>query len=69
MRALLLAAMLSAAAFGCTTQQAYSAGQGWQRNACDRLPDNGERQRCIERANVRYDTYRQERDAAQGNLR
>jgi hypothetical protein len=32
----LVAAILSVAS-GCTWQQAYSAGQGWQRNACNRL--------------------------------
>ncbi len=61
MRALLLAAMLIGAACGCSNQQAYSAGQGWQRNACNRLPDAAAQARCLERAEVPYDAYQRER--------
>ena len=35
---------------GCTSEQAYSGGQAWQRNECNRLPDSMERTRCLERA-------------------
>jgi hypothetical protein len=50
---------VSLAATGCTWQQtAYFVGQQWQRNACNRLPDQFERERCFSNANMSYDEYR-----------
>ena len=46
------------AATGCTAQQAYHAGQSWQRNQCDRIVDNVERNRCLDRSRTSYDEYR-----------
>ena len=51
------------AAAGCTSQQRYESGQGYQRNQCERLPDMGERQRCLEKANMSYEEYRKESQA------
>jgi hypothetical protein len=48
------------AASACTSQQMYASGQGYQRNQCERLPDMGERQRCLEKANVSYEEYKRE---------
>jgi hypothetical protein len=45
---------------GCSSQQMYAAGQGYQRNQCLQLPDAAERQRCLEQANMSYDQYRRE---------
>jgi hypothetical protein len=42
---------------GCTWQQAYYAGQQWQRNACNRLIEQAERDRCLSNANMPYDDY------------
>ena len=56
------AAMLSVAA-GCTWQQAYSASQTWQRNACNRLVEQTERERCLSNANMSYDDYRRQVEA------
>jgi hypothetical protein len=53
------AAMLSVAS-GCTWQQAYSAGQQWQRNACNRLVEQTERERCLSNANMSYADYRRQ---------
>lgn len=39
---------------GCTAERAYSSGQAWQRNECDKLPDFQERQRCLASANTPY---------------
>lgn len=58
-----LAASILAVASGCTWQQAYSAGQGWQRNACNRLIEQTERERCLSNANVSYEDYRRQTDA------
>ena len=56
------AAVILAAASGCTWQQAYSSAQGWQRNACNRLPDQTERERCLGNATMSYDEYRSRGD-------
>jgi hypothetical protein len=45
-------------ASGCTWQQAYASAQGWQRNACYRVPDQTERDRCLSNTNMPYDEYR-----------
>jgi hypothetical protein len=44
----------------CSSQQLYGSGQGYQRNQCERLPDMGERQRCLEKANMSYEEYKKE---------
>ena len=50
-------------ATGCTWQQAYSAGQEWQRNACNRLLEQSERDRCLSGTSMSYDDYRRRTDA------
>jgi hypothetical protein len=45
---------------GCSTEQAYNAGQGWQRNQCNGIGDKAEYDRCIERTGPDYGTYRKE---------
>ena len=45
---------------GCAWQQGYLAAQGWQRNACYRLVEQTERDRCLARTNVTYDDYRRQ---------
>jgi hypothetical protein len=59
---LVIAAALSAP--GCSWQQAYSAGQEWQRNACNRLLEQTERERCLGGTSMSYDDYRRRPDAA-----
>ena len=51
-------------ASGCTWQQAYFAGQQWQRNACNRLIEQTERDLCLSNANMSYDDYRRRTDGA-----
>ena len=60
------AAMLLGAS-GCTWQQAYSAGQGWQRNACNRLVEQTERERCLSNANMSYEDYRRQTEGTTKN--
>jgi len=48
------------ASSGCTTQQAYSAGQEWQRNQCNRMIDNAERSRCLDQLNTSYADYKRQ---------
>jgi hypothetical protein len=45
---------------GCSSEQAYSAGQNWQRNQCARIPDRAEYDRCMVDASRSYDTYKRE---------
>jgi hypothetical protein len=53
----IVGATLSVAS-GCTWQQAYSSAQGWQRNACYKVPDQSERERCLSNSSMSYDDYR-----------
>jgi hypothetical protein len=53
------AAILSVAS-ACTWQQAYSGGQTWQRNACNRLVEQTERDRCLRNADLPYKEYRRQ---------
>jgi len=47
---------------GCSWQQAYSAGQEWQRNACNRVIERTERERCLMSSSMTYDDYRRRTD-------
>lgn len=60
-RGLLLAGIVLVAAPGCSWRQAYDSGQAWQRNECNRIPEQGERERCLSRTTSTYDDYRRER--------
>ena len=44
-------------------QQAYSAGQAFQHNACNRLVEQTERDRCLGNTNMTYDDYRRQVEA------
>jgi hypothetical protein len=58
--ALLAATVLAA----CTTQDAYQAGQAWQKQQCAKLQDSAERTRCEQSAAVSWERYRAEAEAA-----
>jgi hypothetical protein len=45
---------------GCTSQQLYATGQAYQRNQCQHLPEQGERDRCLSKTNTTYDDYKRE---------
>lgn len=63
--AVLAALLLSATAlFGCSSQQAYSTGQAWQRQECSKIMDSQERSRCMASANASYEDYRRQTEAA-----
>jgi len=58
-RALAIAAWVLPAVSGCSWQQAfYTAGQQWQRNACYRLVEQMERERCLGKTTLSYEAYR-----------
>ena len=47
----------------CSTEQAYNAGQDWQRQGCQTINDAQERSRCLASTNQRYEDYKKEADA------
>lgn len=58
------ALLLLAALAGCSAPQWYAAGMQWQRQACQRIDDRAERQRCEQDAQRPYEAYRNQADAA-----
>lgn len=58
-------AVCAAALAGCSAQQAYYSAQGYAHNQCERMLDQGARERCLANAGTSYDEYRrQSADAA-----
>jgi hypothetical protein len=49
---------------GCSSQQLYNVGQGWQKQECLKLPDIAERQRCEKSTALSYERYKAEAEAA-----
>ena len=64
----LIGAAVLTVASGCTWQQTYSAAQGWQRNQCNRLPEQAERERCLSNNNISYDDYRRQTEGIEEGL-
>lgn len=58
----MLVAML-VLSMGCSSQQAYGAGQAWQRNECYKLEQLNDRNRCLQQAGRPYEDYQRESDA------
>jgi hypothetical protein len=67
-RSLAAAFAISAAAClsGCSTAQAYGAGQAWQRIECSKLNDAQERTRCMASTSTSYEDYQRQVEAAKG---
>jgi hypothetical protein len=45
---------------GCSAEQAYYAGQAWQRNQCAGIPDKADYERCLRNADGSYQSYRED---------
>jgi hypothetical protein len=45
---------------GCSWHQAYDMAQGWQRNACFRIMDAQERDRCVAGTGMAYEDYQRQ---------
>jgi len=56
--------VLALLACGCSNRQVYDSAGGWRLNECQKILNDDERVRCIEAANVPYDKYEREREAA-----
>ena len=50
---------------GCTSQQAYYAGQQWQGSQCGQLVDKQDYDTCMSRNRTDYNTYQKEREQFQ----
>jgi len=55
---------LPVAGAGCSWQQAYSAAQEWQRNQCNRLTEQTERDRCLNNTKMSYEDYRRQTEGS-----
>lgn len=47
----------------CSSQQAYAAGQAWQRSECSKISDSQDRSRCLAAASTSYEDYRRQVEA------
>ncbi|MFM9916645.1 MAG: hypothetical protein ACKVOX_12610 [Rhizobacter sp.] len=56
--------LISSAIQGCSSQQLYGVGQGWQRQECNKINDTQQRDRCMAGANTSYDDYARQADDA-----
>ena len=45
---------------GCSAEQAYRSGQGWQQNQCNGIADKAEYDRCMSKAGMSYESYKRE---------
>lgn len=45
---------------GCTTQQGYQSAQGWQRNQCNQMVDQRDREQCLSKTTTSYEDYKRE---------
>lgn len=61
---LALVLLLVGAGQGCSTQQAYSAGQAWQRQECNKIQDAQDRSRCMDSTQTSYEDYKRQSEAA-----
>ena len=48
---------------GCTSQELYRVGQGWQKQECRKLQDREHHQRCEKSAATSYERYQAEVEA------
>jgi len=64
MKRVILTALLGLAVTGCTRQAWYEGFKSQQRLQCERMTQDYERQRCIERVNgLSYDEYQRQTEA------
>ena len=49
---------------GCSSQQLYATGQGWQKQECQKMLDREQRTRCEQSAATSYARYQAESAAA-----
>ena len=62
---LALAASTTLLLTACSTEQAYNTVQAWQRNQCNKIPDNADYDRCMRQTQTPYDSYKQQTEQHQ----
>jgi len=57
-----MAMAIAVAATGCSSwqQTLYYSGLNWQRNECQQIPDNLNRERCLKQTGTTYEDYQRE---------
>lgn len=50
---------------GCSSQQLYATGQGWQKQECQKILEREQRVRCEQSAATSFERYQAEAAAAQ----
>ena len=61
---MMLAAAAAVALAGCSSQQLYATGQGWQKQDCQKILEREQRTRCEQSAAASYERYQAEAAAA-----
>ena len=61
---MMLAAAAAVALAGCSSQQLYATGQGWQKQECQKILEREQRTRCEQSAATSYERYQAEAAAA-----
>ena len=61
---LLQAVALAVVLSGCSSQQLYATGQGWQKQECQKILEREQRMRCEQSAATSYERYQAEAAAA-----
>jgi len=54
----LAVAVITLAVSGCAASLVYDSGRSWKQQECYKIPDQYERQRCLQSAAMSYDEYR-----------
>jgi len=50
--------VLALALSGCAASLVYDSGRGWKQQECQKIPDQYERQRCLQSTAMSYPEYR-----------
>ena len=59
-----IAALIVAAAAGCSARVAYDSAQNWQRLECQKIQDLSARKKCLADASTPYEDYRRQSESA-----
>ena len=60
----MLTLVAAVALIGCSSQQLYATGQGWQKQECQKILEREQRMRCEQGAATSYERYQAEATAA-----
>ena len=55
--------LVACASSGCNSEQLYAMGRATQRNQCEHMPDQYQRESCLHDASMSHDEYKRESEA------